>query len=530
MRVVEHDGLARAHPAEEADPPRLAYAHRDRQRRRPLRARRRHHRLRRGRAARIRHRRDHRLGPRACSSAATWPRSSSDCGDFAARRRAWPNACAWRRSPATTAHARATPPAAPSSWRCSTPTASTFGAAALRRDRACWRRICTSRKSRVRYSGAITSADGFKAQLAACKMRFYGFRQLKVKVGIDGQDDVDRLRRFAAASAQRWTCASTPTKRGRRATSSQRIVELKPFGISVGRAAGAARRRRRAWPQVRGRDGAPIMLDESLCGMVDAERAVANGTCDLFNLRLSKCGGFIPTLRLAQFATAARPRLSARLPGRRDGDPVGGGPALRRQRGGLALPGRLVRPPPGEGSARATTTSRSAGAAGRRRWRGRAWASTSIRRPWSASACARRCCLADAAAFTVETFTASDGYVWRYRRYPAAGAARAEVVFIHGIQSHGGWYEGSCTQLAQAGFNVSFLDRRGSGLNARGTRRRARLSPPARRPRGVPDRAAAGRHARAARSPRCRCSWRASRGAASSPSPWNAATRAWSTA
>src|SRR5207247_8403171 len=26
------------------------------------------------------------------------------------------------------------------------------------------------------------------------------------------------------------------------------------------------------------------------------------GTCDLFNIRLSKCGGFIPSLRLAQFA------------------------------------------------------------------------------------------------------------------------------------------------------------------------------------------------------------------------------------
>ena len=31
-------------------------------------------------------------------------------------------------------------------------------------------------------------------------------------------------------------------------------------------------------------------------------RAVGAGTCDLYNLRLSKCGGFIPTLRLAQFA------------------------------------------------------------------------------------------------------------------------------------------------------------------------------------------------------------------------------------
>src|SRR5262249_11284801 len=46
----------------------------------------------------------------------------------------------------------------------------------------------------------------------------------------------------------------------------------------------------------------PIMLDESLCGEVDAERAVQSGWCDLFNIRLSKCGGFIPSLRLTQMA------------------------------------------------------------------------------------------------------------------------------------------------------------------------------------------------------------------------------------
>src|SRR5262245_21354961 len=44
------------------------------------------------------------------------------------------------------------------------------------------------------------------------------------------------------------------------------------------------------------------MLDESLCSLVDAQRAADRGTCDLFNLRLSKCGGFISSLRLAQFA------------------------------------------------------------------------------------------------------------------------------------------------------------------------------------------------------------------------------------
>ena len=55
-------------------------------------------------------------------------------------------------------------------------------------------------------------------------------------------------------------------------------------------------------PEVRKQIKTPIMLDESLCGMFDAERAVQLHACDLFNIRLSKCGGFIPSLRLAQFA------------------------------------------------------------------------------------------------------------------------------------------------------------------------------------------------------------------------------------
>jgi muconate cycloisomerase len=46
----------------------------------------------------------------------------------------------------------------------------------------------------------------------------------------------------------------------------------------------------------------PIMLDESLCGAIDAERAIAAQACDLFNIRLSKCGGFLPSLRLVQLA------------------------------------------------------------------------------------------------------------------------------------------------------------------------------------------------------------------------------------
>jgi alpha-beta hydrolase superfamily lysophospholipase len=66
---------------------------------------------------------------------------------------------------------------------------------------------------------------------------------------------------------------------------------------------------------------------------------------------------------------------------------------------------------------------------------------------------------------TLAAFRASDGYVWQYRRYVPDAPPRGLVVYLHGIQSHGGWYGGSCEQLRRAGYQVDFLDRRGSGLN-----------------------------------------------------------------
>src|SRR5437868_14977692 len=69
------------------------------------------------------------------------------------------------------------------------------------------------------------------------------------------------------------------------------------------------------------------------------------------------------------------------------------------------------------------------------------------------------------ASYIEATFAASDGYPLSYRRYEQGGTARAEVVCLHGIQSHAGWYEHSCQALAGAGFEVFFLDRRGSGRN-----------------------------------------------------------------
>lgn len=62
---------------------------------------------------------------------------------------------------------------------------------------------------------------------------------------------------------------------------------------------------------------------------------------------------------------------------------------------------------------------------------------------------------------------ASDGRQLAFRHWQAADC-RGIVLAAHGIQSHSGWYTYSSERLAEAGFDVYFADRRGSGLNGRG--------------------------------------------------------------
>jgi muconate cycloisomerase len=66
-----------------------------------------------------------------------------------------------------------------------------------------------------------------------------------------------------------------------------------------------------ALADLRPRLGLPVMLDESLCGWPDARRSVERGTADLFNVRLSKCGGIVPSLRI--IALAQRSGLGVQL-------------------------------------------------------------------------------------------------------------------------------------------------------------------------------------------------------------------------
>ena len=154
---------------------------------------------------------------------------------------------------------------------------------------------------RVQYSGVILSTKGWKARLLALAYRVQGFRQIKVKVGVAGTDDTRRLRALRRVLGGGREIRIDANEAWSPGEVLERIQALERFGIASVEQP-VPHEEVEALAEVRRQTRVPIMLDESLCSMVDARRAVEAQTCDLFNLRLSKCGGFIPTLRLAQFA------------------------------------------------------------------------------------------------------------------------------------------------------------------------------------------------------------------------------------
>lgn len=161
-----------------------------------------------------------------------------------------------------------------------------------------------SRREQVRYSAALTPSSPARDWVNACKLRCYGFSQCKVKVGVARHDDVVLValaRRVLGRSCdlrvdanEAWPCAQVEEK----------LAALAPYGISAVEQP-VPHAQVDCLADLRRRLTVPVMLDESLCSLSDGRRAIERGTCDLFNIRLSKCGGFVRSLKLAAMAHAA---------------------------------------------------------------------------------------------------------------------------------------------------------------------------------------------------------------------------------
>ncbi len=154
---------------------------------------------------------------------------------------------------------------------------------------------------RVRYSGAITAESDRAERWSAWKMRIYGFNQVKIKVGTAGQDDPARLARFRRILGSRMDIRVDANEAWHAADLVDRVRPLVPFRPSALEQP-VPHAEVNALADLRPLLGIPVMLDESLCGYPDAVAAVKGQTADILNVRLSKCGGILPSLRIIALA------------------------------------------------------------------------------------------------------------------------------------------------------------------------------------------------------------------------------------
>ncbi|MCM2369156.1 enolase C-terminal domain-like protein [Aporhodopirellula aestuarii] len=153
----------------------------------------------------------------------------------------------------------------------------------------------------VQYSSAISTGRPRKEMLSSLAMRIYGFRHCKVKVAMQPDRDALRLKRMRRYVGRKMDLRVDANEAWCPAEVSSRIEELEPYGVSCAEQP-VHHADVETLAAVRKQVRTPLMLDESLTSEFDAARAIENETCDLFNIRLSKCGGFISSLKLAAMA------------------------------------------------------------------------------------------------------------------------------------------------------------------------------------------------------------------------------------
>ncbi len=160
-----------------------------------------------------------------------------------------------------------------------------------------------AKRDSVQYSAAIDSGSRRLPRKSLVR-RIYGFHQCKVKVGAEGDDDAARLQTIRRWIGSRMDLRLDANEAWPAQSVTAKVEPLLKYNVSCLEQP-VPHTEASQLAEVRRQVPTPIMLDESLTSMHDAQAAIDGQLCDLFNIRLSKCGGFLNSLRLATMASSA---------------------------------------------------------------------------------------------------------------------------------------------------------------------------------------------------------------------------------
>jgi len=156
----------------------------------------------------------------------------------------------------------------------------------------------------LRYSGVLATDNPASMKRTLRLLWWYGVRHFKLKVG-DPRDGerVAWAWRYLRRGIARGTASLRVDANGAWTLEQavERLVQWQDFGLA-GVEQPLARDRECDLPALKRATGARLIHDESLVTMDDAIRLQAAGVADGFNIRISKCGGLLPSWKLAAFA------------------------------------------------------------------------------------------------------------------------------------------------------------------------------------------------------------------------------------
>jgi L-Ala-D/L-Glu epimerase len=154
------------------------------------------------------------------------------------------------------------------------------------------------RSARVRYSAVCSGGSAHRVAASLITYRLYSFRAVKLKVGWGEKRDVALVRMARMLLGRGIDIRVDANGAWDTPTALRVIPRLSIFGISSVEEP-LAPACRDDLPLLRAKVNVPIMLDESVCSPAQLKHAVDSRSCDVVNIRLSKCGGFLASLSMA---------------------------------------------------------------------------------------------------------------------------------------------------------------------------------------------------------------------------------------
>ncbi len=139
-----------------------------------------------------------------------------------------------------------------------------------------------------------------------------GVKIIKVKLGKNGKEDVERIKQIRNAIGNDITLRVDANQGWNFDTALDTLNAITPFNIQFCEQP-MHHKNDKLLPTLKSLVKIPIMADESVFDHHDAERIIESGGCDYINIKLAKSGGILEALKIAD--TAAKYNIPCMLGG-----------------------------------------------------------------------------------------------------------------------------------------------------------------------------------------------------------------------